>query len=312
MPANRCFVISPIGAEGSPTRLHADNVFDFIIKPAVEECGLTAVRSDHLHEPGKIHEQMFREILSGACCVAVLTDHNPNVFYELALAQAAGTPVVTLLEKQQLLPFDVFDHRCIRYDLELRALAEKKYATELARQLAFTLAAGSDTSRWFNELSLTRLRRVGLPEPVLAELVSDWATKRKTLSDAQRLLLSCIELRGKTPEGMDQNELAEASGINHHKELFYRLEQLRMLGFVEMRPRGPALTAGYRENLPWALEMARPSSGAVPIPMAIRQSSPDSEVLPLDKNRAALLKAAGLEQVEDAPNSEGVTGTPSE
>ena len=34
----RCFVISPIGAEGSPTRQHADDVYDFIIKPALDAC----------------------------------------------------------------------------------------------------------------------------------------------------------------------------------------------------------------------------------------------------------------------------------
>jgi hypothetical protein len=50
----RCFVISPIGAEGSTIREHADDVFDYIIKPAMEKCGIQAFRSDHLQEPGRI------------------------------------------------------------------------------------------------------------------------------------------------------------------------------------------------------------------------------------------------------------------
>src|SRR5438105_2169122 len=117
MPTDRCFVISPIGPEGSDIRRHADDVFHCIIKPAVTECGLVAVRSDHMLEPGKITEQMFREIVTAACCVVVLTGNNPNVFYELAVAQVTGTPVVALLEKGHTIPFDVHDLRCVRYDL---------------------------------------------------------------------------------------------------------------------------------------------------------------------------------------------------
>ena len=36
MGRRRCFVISPIGPEGSPVREHADDVDDFIIKPALK------------------------------------------------------------------------------------------------------------------------------------------------------------------------------------------------------------------------------------------------------------------------------------
>ena len=55
----------------------------------METCGLATLRSDHLHEPGKITEQMYRELLGSDLSIAVLTGYNPNVFYELALAQAA-------------------------------------------------------------------------------------------------------------------------------------------------------------------------------------------------------------------------------
>src|SRR5438874_637577 len=108
----RCFVISPIGVEGSPIRQHADDVFDYIVKPAAAEVGIAANRSDHLHEPGRITEQMFREIITSCCCVCVLTGHNPNVFYELAVAQSMGTPVIVLIERGEELPFDIRDLRC--------------------------------------------------------------------------------------------------------------------------------------------------------------------------------------------------------
>ena len=69
----RCFVISPIGADGSPVREHANDVFDYIIAPAMEECGVKAFRSDHMREPGKITDQMFQAIVQEDICIAVLT-----------------------------------------------------------------------------------------------------------------------------------------------------------------------------------------------------------------------------------------------
>jgi hypothetical protein len=127
----RCFVISPIGAEGSKVREHADDVYDYIIKPAMDACGVTAFRSDHLRDPGKISEQMFRSLIHDDLVVAVLTGHNPNVFYELAIAQAAARPVIILLRKGQALPFDIQDLRCVYYDLKPRPLFEKVYVNEI-------------------------------------------------------------------------------------------------------------------------------------------------------------------------------------
>ncbi len=138
----KCFVISPIGAENSPTREHSDDVFDYIIHPAMEECGIKAYRSDHLHEPGKISDQMFRAILQDDLAVAVLTGYNPNVFYELAVAQCAGKPVVILLEKGQALPFDIKDLRCVYYDLKPRPLFDKVYVKELVAHVRVIEAAG--------------------------------------------------------------------------------------------------------------------------------------------------------------------------
>ncbi len=127
----RCFVISPIGEEGSVEREHADDVFDYIIKPAMDECGIKAFRSDHIVEPGLISNQMYDAILNFDMCVAVLTFKNPNVYYELAIAQAANKPVIILLQKGDQLPFDIKDLRCVFYDLKPRNLFEKVYISQI-------------------------------------------------------------------------------------------------------------------------------------------------------------------------------------
>lgn len=140
--ARRCFVISPIGLEGSREREHADDVFDYIIKPALDECGIVPERADHFHEPGLISEQMLRAILSYDLCIALLTFNNPNVFYELAIAQSAGRPVVILLENERELPFDVKDHRCVYYDLKPRSLMEGRHRAQLISHVRALEAAG--------------------------------------------------------------------------------------------------------------------------------------------------------------------------
>ena len=131
MKQRSCFVISPIGPEGSEVREHADDVFDFIIKPAIDECNLSAYRADQLRDPGRITEQMFGSILQEDFCIALLTGHNPNVFYELAVAQAAAKPVVILIQKQHEIPFDIKDLRCVYYDLKPRPLQRGDYKREL-------------------------------------------------------------------------------------------------------------------------------------------------------------------------------------
>ena len=138
----KCFVISPIGEEQSDVRKHADNVFDYIIRPAAEKAGYTAHRGDHTAEPGKITDYMFDCILNDAFVIAVLTYHNPNVFYELAVAQSAARPVILMIEKGTAVPFDIKDMRVVFYDLELRANMEGIYRGTLYKAIEELKASG--------------------------------------------------------------------------------------------------------------------------------------------------------------------------
>ena len=131
----KCFVISPIGKEGTDIRKHADNVFELLIEPAVRECGMEAFRADHLDRPGWITEQVFEEIYTANVCIADLTFGNPNVFYELGVAQSANRPVITLIQKGQTIPFDIRDFRCIEYDFDPAAMDKNTYVDRIVRYL---------------------------------------------------------------------------------------------------------------------------------------------------------------------------------
>jgi len=132
----KCFIISPIGAENSQEQEHSNDVLDFIIKPALSEHNVEGFRSDELRQPGRITDQMFAMILESDFCIALLTGCNPNVFYELAIAQAAGIPVIILMLKGQELPFDIKDLRCIFYDFKPRTFEDRTYKKELVDQIA--------------------------------------------------------------------------------------------------------------------------------------------------------------------------------
>ncbi len=153
----RCFVISPIGEEGSAVRAHADDVMEFIIKPALAKYDIDPVRSDQMVESGTITEQMFREIVSADVCVVLLTGFNPNVFYELAVAQAAARPVVILIEKGQALPFDVKDLRCIQYEMvPISRLVKGAFAERVADMLEEIKRSRWKAPNLFEQVGVTR------------------------------------------------------------------------------------------------------------------------------------------------------------
>ena len=81
-----CFYITPIGDEGTGERKHSDLFLGSLIEPAIEPLGLEVVRADKIDKPGMITKQVIQYIFSAKLVVADLSFHNPNVFYELALA----------------------------------------------------------------------------------------------------------------------------------------------------------------------------------------------------------------------------------
>jgi hypothetical protein len=118
MAFTSCFVIAPIGRDGTDVRRRSDNLFRFVISPAAAAAGFTQVfRADHLDHPGSITAQVLQHLRDTDVVIADLSDQNPNVFYELAVRHLLGKPTIQLLVQGQQLPFDVAQMRTIGYDL---------------------------------------------------------------------------------------------------------------------------------------------------------------------------------------------------
>ena len=113
-----CFVITPIGEEGTEHRKHADLLFHHLINPVIKDAGLKAVRADTISKPGIITQQIFEYLVKSKLCICDLSYNNPNVFYELGIRHMSLLPNIQIIRKGDKIPFDVSQGRTIIIDLE--------------------------------------------------------------------------------------------------------------------------------------------------------------------------------------------------
>jgi hypothetical protein len=108
-----CFVMTPVADKFAV-------LLNDVIVPTVRRAGLEPVVAALSYEPGSIPAQIDRDITAASVAIAVLTDGNVNVGYEMGLAHKAGVPVIPLIESapEKLpvsVPFDVRHHRVLPY-----------------------------------------------------------------------------------------------------------------------------------------------------------------------------------------------------
>ena len=123
----KCFVVSPIGGDGTEIRSNADKLFKHIIKPVCENCGFDAERVDQLCDADSITQTIVNKLESADLVIADMTGHNPNVFYEMGYRARTKKPMIHLKRKGDTLPFDVNTIRTLEYDLtDLDSVEEVK------------------------------------------------------------------------------------------------------------------------------------------------------------------------------------------
>lgn len=91
------FVVSPIGQPGSEPERNANLALKYIFKKALDPAEWLVHRADDGEKPDSIGHHVIRSIVEADLVIADLTDHNPNVFYELAVAHGYRKPVVHLI-----------------------------------------------------------------------------------------------------------------------------------------------------------------------------------------------------------------------
>ncbi|MBM7389913.1 hypothetical protein JOE37_002907 [Clavibacter michiganensis] len=128
-----CFIISPIGKDGSDARKAADQVLKHLIRKALGE-EYVIKRGDEDSNPGSITSQIVQSILEADLVVADLSGYNPNVYYEVAVAHGYDRPVIHIQKADEAPAFDLKDMRLIRYNLQ--DLDEVEKAQKALREFA--------------------------------------------------------------------------------------------------------------------------------------------------------------------------------
>jgi tetratricopeptide (TPR) repeat protein len=137
-----CFVDMPFGQKPdlkSGVIVDFEQIYNEAIKPAIEGCGLEALRGDKEQTGGIIHSAMFARLLLAEFVVADLTLANANIFYELGIRHAAKPfTTVPIFANISALPFDVALVRAVTYQLKngkLTKAATQQLKAELTKRL---------------------------------------------------------------------------------------------------------------------------------------------------------------------------------
>ena len=156
-----CFVISPIGDEGSEIRKKADMLLTHLIRPVLQELDYIVIRSDEISAPNIITKNIIKNLENSDLVIADLHDSNPNVLYELAIRNAVNKPFILIKDPEQRLPFDLGHNSAINLeqDISIQALKEtheKLKAVVLEAQKDPDSASESIASHF---LKLTKLKK---------------------------------------------------------------------------------------------------------------------------------------------------------
>lgn len=112
MQTMKCFVIMPFDPS-------FNDVYQMIKKTAesaVPGETVTCRRLDEIKLPGRISDDLIREINQAVFCVSDLSGNNPNVMWETGYAMALKKPIVFISQDVKKLPFDIRDMRTIPYN----------------------------------------------------------------------------------------------------------------------------------------------------------------------------------------------------
>jgi hypothetical protein len=167
-----CFVDMPFGQKPdlkSGVVVDFDQIYNEAIKPAIEACGLEALRGDEERTGGIIHGAMFARLLLAEFVVADLTLANPNVFYELGIRHAARPfTTVPIFANVSALPFDVALVRAVGYELKkgkLTKAAAQKLKSQLSKRLSDAISGAATHDSPLFQL-IPKFPGIDLPEEV--------------------------------------------------------------------------------------------------------------------------------------------------
>lgn len=112
-----------------------NELYENVIKPVCESVGLEPIRADDMYTNGLIIFDIIQSIQQASVIISDITPDNPNVYYEVGYAHAAGKNVILMCDRErEKLPFDVSGFRTIFYSNTIsgKAVVEESLTKHLA------------------------------------------------------------------------------------------------------------------------------------------------------------------------------------
>jgi nucleoside 2-deoxyribosyltransferase len=143
-----CFVIQPFDDPN-------DKRFEDVFIPAIKDAGLDPYRVDRDPAATILVDEIEDRIKASEACLADITTDNPNVWYELGYALAAGKEVVLVCAegRRDRFPFDIQHRRVIKYKSEsprdfehLKAEISTQLHAKLDRRATMETVASRDVA----------------------------------------------------------------------------------------------------------------------------------------------------------------------
>ncbi len=112
------FIVRPFGIKSG---IDFERVETELIRPAMEQAGLSGGTTGELIQQGNIRADMFDQLLIADLVIADISIHNANVFYELGIRHALRDKRTFLIKSRESdakdeVPFDLRTDRYLPYD----------------------------------------------------------------------------------------------------------------------------------------------------------------------------------------------------
>ena len=122
----KCFVVMPFSKTQSCTEQKWTEIFEYIIKPAVEESGLGYECKRSIAERQNIIKGILEALNKANVVIADLTDNNQNVFYELGVRHTLANRTILIAQGEEHIPFDLRPYPVAFYSEPPAKIAEFK------------------------------------------------------------------------------------------------------------------------------------------------------------------------------------------
>lgn len=126
-----CVVLCPDSDTNSDLQRHAKVVFKYIIQPALIDSAYAANRPSEAEEAATLSDVAVDALLRDDLVIAVMTGRNPEIFYQVAIAQAAGRPLILMIESGCELAVQPRGALVVEYSIDTDAILSAAGVREL-------------------------------------------------------------------------------------------------------------------------------------------------------------------------------------